>query len=376
MLRLPSAPVPHAEQLSTMKVTVENRSRVTVDDQLVDALRPFDYPFEGDSVFTLDCEMPEPDSSWGIGLIVGPSGSGKTSLLKFYGEPTPVEWDSTLAIASQVSSEKLQSVGLNSIPSWCRPYHALSNGEAFRAYLARVLESGAVVDEFTSVVDRHVAKAVSASVSKYVTSKGLKNLVFASCHHDIIEWLQPDWVFDTSNGTLSRGRLLRRPEITLSVFKADPACWRMFGAHHYLNTEMNKSARCFIATWDGVPVGFASALAFPNGNIQNAWREHRTVILPDFQGLGLGVRLSDFVARTMLSQGKRYFSKTAHPRMGGYREASPLWRPTSKNRKARKDYAASSGKKESLYAHLHASRVCFSHEFVGDQSFKQSDCTQ
>ena len=73
-------------------------------------------------------------------------------------------------------------------------------------------------------------------------------------------------------------------------------------------------------------VGFAASIAFPNGYIKRGWRGHRTVVLPDFQGLGIGVRLSDFVAETHVREGKRYFSRTAHPRVNGYRAASPLWR--------------------------------------------------
>jgi ABC-type ATPase with predicted acetyltransferase domain len=53
---------------------------------------------------------------------------------------------------------------LNSVPSWYKPYQVLSNGEKFRADLARKLKSNTVIDEFTSVVDRTVAKAASVSL--------------------------------------------------------------------------------------------------------------------------------------------------------------------------------------------------------------------
>ena len=43
-------------------------------------------------------------------------------------------------------------------------------------------------------------------------------------------------------------------------------------------------------------------------------REHRTVILPDFQGLGFGSRVSDGMAELLALHNKRYQSKTAHPR--------------------------------------------------------------
>jgi GNAT superfamily N-acetyltransferase len=114
-----------------------------------------------------------------------------------------------------------------------------------------------------------------------------------------------------------------------------------------------------------VPVGFASAIAYPSGSVKNAWRGHRTVVLPDFQGFGMGVKISDAVAEMFHSNGCRYFSKTAHPRMGQYREASPLWKATSKNKKARNDYNAKRNTKENGHKMKHAGRMCFSHEYIG-----------
>jgi GNAT superfamily N-acetyltransferase len=99
--------------------------------------------------------------------------------------------------------------------------------------------------------------------------------------------------------------------------------------------------------------------------IKNAWRESRTVVLPDFQGLGIGVRVSDAVGEIFKSQGLRYFSKTAHPRMGSYRDQSPLWKPTTKNHMSRKDYIPERDTKEKNYRMLHAHRWCYSHEYVG-----------
>jgi GNAT superfamily N-acetyltransferase len=113
-------------------------------------------------------------------------------------------------------------------------------------------------------------------------------------------------------------------------------------------------------------IGFSSALAFPNGNFKNAWREHRTVVLPDYQGMGVGVRISDAVAEIFVSDGCRYFSKTVHPRMGEYRNNSVLWAATSKNMKARADYLTTKTKtKEDGHKHRHAGRVAYSHEYIG-----------
>jgi len=355
--------------------------QVEVDDIVKAVSSMFDYTFTGKSVFTAP-DMGAVPQSFSIGLIVGPSGSGKSTLLRRFGKEDSVEWQEGKAVCSHFASaddarDRLGAVGFNSIPSWMRPYSVLSTGEKFRADMARRLRDGAVFDEFTSVVDRNVAASCSNALRRYVDAKGLRNLVFASCHYDIIDWLRPDWVFDTNTNTLVGRGSLQRPEIVLETVPCGVQAWSMFRHHHYLNYDINRGARCWITTWKGIPVGFSSAIAFPSGTVRNAWREHRTVVLPEFQGLGIGVRISDTVGEMFLSQGCRYFSKTSHPRMGEYRNRSPLWKATSKNGISRKDYLIEGqthlpspkarpgmGKNENLTRH--AMRVCYSHEYIGE----------
>jgi hypothetical protein len=61
-------------------------------------------------------------------------------------------------------------------------------------------------------------------------------------------------------------------------------------------------------------------------------------------------------------RGHRYFSRTAHPRMGYYREHSALWRPTSKI-KVKKRCFNKNMYKENYFDNK---RLCFSHEYIGD----------
>ena len=225
-----------------------------------------------------------------------------------------------------------------------------------------------MIDEFTSVVDRNVAKSCSVSLSKYVARSGLKGIVLASCHYDIAEWLEPDWVFDCAVGEFTDWGSLRRPEIKILLEPSTTEAWSFFSKHHYLTGDINRSARCWLARWEGEIVGFASAIAFPNGNMKNAWRGHRTVVLPEYQGLGIGARISDAVGEIFISQGCRYFSKSAHPNFGAYREKSPKWKPTSKNKKARADYKAGRKTKEDGHKMRHVSRVCYSHEYIGNEN--------
>jgi ABC-type lipoprotein export system ATPase subunit len=336
----------------------------------------FDLSFTGESSFT--CWSKPEVSDFSIGLIVGPSGSGKSLLLKEFGQEEDLSWDDRKAIISQFNDDpleacdRLMAVGFNDVRSFVRPYHVLSTGEQFRASLARKLKDGAVIDEFTSVVDRNVAKAASVAMRRYVTKAGLKNIVLATCHRDVLEWIQPDWYFDTTDGTLHDGRLLRRPPITIRVYPCSRDIWGMFAPHHYLSHVLASAARCFLATaeFEGKVnvVGFVSSLPFPSGSLKRAWREHRTVVLPDFQGLGVGPRISDAVAMLHCDERKRYFSRTAHPRFGAYRDKrNSGWMRTSQNKYAR-EQAQDKGTHtaaERINSFGGDNRLAFSHEYVG-----------
>jgi ABC-type ATPase with predicted acetyltransferase domain len=173
----------------------------------------------GDS-FTLSADIDIEDMDWQIGLIVGPSGSGKTSIgRELFGGGKIVDlyadWPTDKPIVEAISPEgdfnsvtaALANVGLGDVPSWLRPFHALSNGQQFRAGLARLITDAPdeiIVDEFTSVIDRQIAKIGAMAFSKgWRRNKG-KKVVLLACHYDIIEWLQPDWVFDTGTGQLKK----------------------------------------------------------------------------------------------------------------------------------------------------------------------------
>jgi ABC-type ATPase with predicted acetyltransferase domain len=198
------------------KLTKESEPLVSsVDkDSFIEASEiAFDCRFDGTSKFypwQLPSELPK---KFKIGVIVGSSGSGKSTLLKHFGTEEQPIWEPNKSIISHFETpadgiNKLSSVGFNSIPSWYKPYHVLSNGEKFRADLARKLKSNAVIDEYTSVVDRNVAKAASMALSRYVKNNDVENVVLCTCHRDIVDWLEPDWVLDTDTGELLDGFFL------------------------------------------------------------------------------------------------------------------------------------------------------------------------
>jgi len=349
-----------------LRDSVPLTSTVEMDDLTRELIRPFDYESNGVSSFS-PFVLPEMPPSFNIGVIVGASGTGKSTLLQKFGKPAKPHWCNHCSIASHFenpvdANERLSAAGLMSVPEWVKPYQVLSTGQKFRADLAISLRSGAVIDEYTSVVDRNVAKAASTSMSKYIRRNDIKGVVLATVHRDILEFLEPDWVIDTDRGEWTSGRYLQRPELVLDVYPCDNSIWSYFASHHYLSGKLNKASHSYLAVWEGQLVGYVASMTYPSGTVKNAWREHRLVIHPDYQGLGFGPRLSEVVAQHYLNNKKRYFSKTSHPRLGEYRDSSPLWKPTSKNHMKRKDGLVA---RENMRWQLNPERWSFSHEYVG-----------
>lgn len=314
----------------------------------------FDMNAAAKAAEQFEVDVPTLDEEWKIGLILGPSGSGKSTITRqAFGEYLyqNADWPGDRAVIDCFGEETsiktithaLTAVGFSSPPGWVKPYTVLSNGEKFRCDMARALltESPLVVmDEFTSVVDRTVAKIGSAAIAKGIRSGRIeRRFVAVSCHYDIAEWLQPDWVVDMATQTLARG-CLQRPPIKMEIRRVDPSAWNLFKKHHYLTAEINHSAVCFIAFVDGSPAAFDAWLPFVGRlkGTQKARRGHRTVCLPDFQGVGIGAALFNANASLWAGLGYRVFSCTAHPAEIRSRiKPGSFWRMTSKPSRRRRD---------------------------------------
>lgn len=168
------------------------------------------------------------NKEWNVGLIVGGSGTGKSTIAKeifkdqyfnsFEYKAKSVIDDMPKGKSVKEIEKAFTSVGFASPPSWLKPYNVLSNGEKMRVDLARnILEEKDLIvfDEFTSVVNREVAKTSSYAISKAV-KKLNKKFVAIACHKDIIEWLEPDWVYDTDEQRFfTRGESITAPKLNL-----------------------------------------------------------------------------------------------------------------------------------------------------------------
>jgi energy-coupling factor transporter ATP-binding protein EcfA2 len=318
---------------------------ITVDSPIVRTPRVtqlqgmFDLEPAGTSSISWQVNLPLEEKSWNIGLIVGPSGCGKSTIARrLWPEETArgasFTWPADQALIDAFPpslsikdiTELLSSVGFSSPPAWLRPYHVLSTGQQFRVTLARLLAESpslAVLDEYSSVVDRTVAQIGSAALARTVRRRN-QRFIAVTCHYDVEEWLQADWVYQPDTNTFTWRLLQRRPAIELRIFRCKPAAWFLFKHHHYLNHSLANGAVCFLATWKRRPVAFS---AWVNAMTRRGGRrEHRTVTLPDFQGVGIGFAVSTFLASLWKGLGFRATSTTTHPAFIAARKRSPLWR--------------------------------------------------
>ena len=356
---------------------IELKSKIINDKYTEYVYEAFDIQNREETSVSIPVNLGEAKNfEWNIGVILGGSGSGKTTILKKMGDVRKVNFDAEKPLISNFdwlepkeATLVLTSMGLSSVPTWLRPFHTLSNGEQYRATLAYLVASAKdgeviLVDEYTSVVDRDVAKAMSFALQKYIRREK-KRIILASCHYDILEWLMPDWTYSPQKGgALERCDYLRRgrPQIKLQVSRVEAETWDFFKKHHYLTEDLNKSAQCLLFEWNNKPIGICCVLNTPRKGMSEAMAISRIVILPDYQGLGLGSKLSSFIGGIYKQKGNRIFIKTANPALGEYFNKNiKEWRGTSNNGK---------GKPESSFDTLkyknRLTRVSYSHEYIGE----------
>lgn len=208
------AAAPHQQQLKPFVYHTTAREAAASFDYKLPATIPAFTPYD---------LRPLLDEPFAIGVVVGSSGSGKTQALIAAGyDPVAMEggedcgvnyWHPAFCLLDHFVSassaiQAFTAAGLNSVPQWFKPYHMLSNGEQYRATLARRLYFATLhkkilfIDEFTSTVDRTVARSLCESLNRHALT--YPRLVVSTCHHDVLQWLRWDWMVDTDTNTASR----------------------------------------------------------------------------------------------------------------------------------------------------------------------------
>lgn len=322
-----------------MRADIELTAEIPATARIMQAGAMFDVPPTQRSTRHWTIDMPLEDKPWSVGLIVGPSGAGKSSVARrCFAETAGHTWSDDASVLDDFPADMgirqivdlLTAVGFGSPPAWMRPYRTLSTGEQFRVDCARQLaetppDEVVVIDEFTSVVDRQVAQIASSNLAKAVRRDG-RQFVAVTCHYDLVEWLQPDWVYQPHAESFAWRSVQPRPRVVVEVHSIDRAAWRIFGQHHYMSSEHMAGAKAFGMFVGDECIAFLSYRHSPHPLVNNMKSGHRMVVLPDWQGLGLGIKFFNWMGQYLYDQGLRYTSVTAHPAMVRSMNLSPRWK--------------------------------------------------
>ncbi len=289
-----------------------------------------------------------------VTLLTGPSGSGKSLLLAAVARQAPdsldvadVPFPLDVPVLDAVAPTRpvdevlgiLTACGLGEPMLWIRRFQQLSDGERFRARLARAVSlsgrsrgpSVLLCDEFGAILHRRIAKAIAFNLRKLVSRAGL-TLILATSQDDLEEDLRPDAIVRLSD----EGSLVERPRHGSAEHAAVSfACglriehgslrdYEQFAAMHYRRRqnigfvdkvfvlrEGRGGAVLGIVVYGRPSLELRLRNAATGGRfVKNATRLNREVrvlkrliVHPDVRGCGLGHRL---VARTLPRVGVRF----------------------------------------------------------------------
>lgn len=275
------------------------------------ACNSLDIDIKKKSVHNLKIDNVELPENWNIGLVFGASGSGKTTLIKhLFGdnifqslldEEKPIINQLPEYLSYDECAELLNGIGLNSVPCWVRPIKTLSNGQKARAEAVLLMCQNndiIFIDEWTSVVDRTVAKAMSVCIQKFAKKRN-KKIVLLSCHYDILEWLSPDWMIDCNKQKFELPKsddffFTKREKLEFTIKEIDRTSWKYFSKYHYLSEKLPGGSIYLYGLFYGEnQIGFqcfANYTPDRKGH-KRIYHSNRTVVHPDYNGLGLGILL-------------------------------------------------------------------------------------
>jgi len=322
----------------TTEIPVSFRTQKAANSLDIDVAKKCQHNFEIKADLATD---------YNIGIIVGSSGSGKTTLAKMiFGEEAfkdiidlgkPIIDQLPEEMDYDECSQALNGIGLTAVPCWIKPAYTLSNGQRFRAEavlkMINCIEGQtSIIDEWTSVVDRNAAKVMSHCVQKYAR-RNKKTIVLCSCHYDVIEWLNPDWIIDCNKQTYEDRRSMvgtfkRTDQLRLDIREVGSETWKYFSKYHYLSSNLPGGKNYFFGLFLGQEqIGFQCYSAYVPGK-PHIMYSNRVVIHPDYAGFGLGIRFINETAEYM--KNKNFIVKAVFSSLPLYksRKNDPKWRLT------------------------------------------------
>lgn len=124
-----------------------------------------------------------------------------------------------------------------------------------------------------------------------------------------------------------------------------------------MNSEINNSSHCYIGYIEDNPVCFFSVLHFPHSKIKNFKKGHRLVVLPDYQGLGIGHAFSTQIADMYKKNGFRFIITSSTKSLFKQRQKDKKWIVTRHSRTKNSKGVLKNTTSENKYT--------YSYEYIG-----------
>jgi len=92
-----------------------------------------------------------------------------------------------------------------------------------------------------------------------------------------------------------------------------------------MNHDINRAAQSYIGMIEDRPAAFCAVLHFPHPKVSNFKMISRLVVLPDYQGVGIGLKMVNAVAEKYRALGNRVIITTSNPALRSLFEKNAGW---------------------------------------------------
>lgn len=147
----------------------------------------------------------------------------------------------------------------------------------------------------------------------------------------------------------------------------------MFRKYHYLNTELNITCRQFVGVYNGELICHTGVLPLPMK--KNARRLHRSVVLPDYQGIGIGMSFKNAVCDILRKEGwgGQIWSTTTTPAQYHAQCKSEKWRLIRYGRAKRNHGGMRVDMVARMMRATSRNRITYSFLYIGDEQRETID---
>lgn len=147
--------------------------------------------------------------------------------------------------------------------------------------------------------------------------------------------------------------------------------WELFRKYHYLNTDLNVAARQFVGIYNGELVCHTAILPLPMQ--KDAKRLHRSVVLPDYQGIGIGMAFKNAVCDIIRAEGWEgvIWSTTTTPAQYHAQCKSPYWKLVRYGRAKRNRGSMREDMKARMLQSTSRNRVTYSFVYIGKEGLER-----